>query len=125
MMAMTTELDQMAETFRLIGHPLRLRILTALACGEHAVGDLVAMTAQSPSLISQQLALLRKGGLIQGRRDAKQVFYALAAAKMAEVALAVGALAGRDGGDATPTPEPPPETPRISAAMFARVQPRR
>lgn len=91
------------EALRLLGHPLRFHLLTQLARGPVAVGELAARTGQSLSIISQQLALLRKAGLVQGRREVKQVFYSLASPRMAEVAQALAemALAGAaQGGSA-------------------------
>ncbi|MBN9145879.1 DNA-binding transcriptional ArsR family regulator [Novosphingobium sp. 1748] len=81
------------EALRLLGHPLRFNLLTQLARGPVAVGELAARTGQSLSIISQQLALLRKAGLVQGRREVKQVFYSLARPRMAEVAQALAEMA--------------------------------
>jgi DNA-binding transcriptional ArsR family regulator len=110
----------LVEMMRLIGHPVRLHLLTMLAQGERPVGDLVAGTEQSASLVSQQLALLRKGGLVHARREAKQVFYALAPGKLADVARALTAL---DGAGEAPFSGAHPSA-HVGAAVFARVAPR-
>lgn len=89
---------ELVEALHLLGHPLRLNLLTQLARGPLAVGQLAASTGQSLSVISQQLALLRKAGLVQGRREIKQVFYSLARPRMGDVARALAAMAQ---GDAT------------------------
>lgn len=81
------------EALRLLGHPLRFNLMTQLARGPVAVGDLAARNGASLSIISQQLALLRKAGLVQGRREVKQVFYSLARPRMAEVARALSEMA--------------------------------
>ena len=121
------DFDRLVEALRLVGHPLRLSILSILARQEHAVGDLVTETGQSPSLISQQLALLRKAGLIQGRREAKQVFYTVAGGRLSEVGKAISGLVDQNtnlaGSGHTPNAAPQ-EGFRVSAAMFAQISPR-
>jgi DNA-binding transcriptional ArsR family regulator len=118
------DMARLVEELRLIGHPLRLELLGILARGEQAVGDLVTGTGQNPSLISQQLALLRKAGLVQGRREVRQVFYSLASDRlgqvMASLAGVVAPVPARDNRRAVSAPE----IRQISAAMFARVEPR-
>ncbi|MBB3956443.1 DNA-binding transcriptional ArsR family regulator [Novosphingobium sediminicola] len=84
--------SDLIEALRLLGHPLRFNLITQLAQGPVAVGDLAARNGVSLSIISQQLALLRKAGLVQGRREVKQVFYSLARPRMAEVALALAEM---------------------------------
>ncbi|WJS98857.1 ArsR/SmtB family transcription factor [Novosphingobium humi] len=86
-------ISDLIEALRLLGHPLRFNLLTQLARGPVAVGELAARTGQSLSIISQQLALLRKAGLVQGRREVKQVFYSLAGPRVAEVAQALAEMA--------------------------------
>lgn len=88
---------ELVEALHLLGHPLRLNLLMQLARGPLAVGHMAAANGQSLSVISQHLALLRKAGLVEGRREVRQVFYSLARPRMAEVA---GALAGMAQGAA-------------------------
>ena len=126
------DFDRMVEALRLMGHPLRLSILRTLAKGEHAVGDIAEQTGQSLSLISQQLALLRKAGLVQTRREAKQVFYAMAGERVRAIAQSLKGLAGQSlaGGRAEPATAQAQVSPkvddgsRVSAALFARIEPR-
>ncbi len=68
----------LAEMFRLMGDPSRLRIL--LACLEEpvAVGALAAGLELSPSLVSHHLRLLRATRLVRSERRGKQVFYVAA-----------------------------------------------
>lgn len=56
----------------------RLMILCQLAEGERSVGALADLLDLRQSTVSQQLALLRKDGLVQSRREAQTVYYALA-----------------------------------------------
>jgi DNA-binding transcriptional ArsR family regulator len=87
-------LDDTAELLRVLGHGLRLRLLAALVEGERAVGDLEITTGTGQPTLSQQLSLLRKAGLVQTRREAKQVFYRLDRNRIGEVSALINQLAG-------------------------------
>jgi DNA-binding transcriptional ArsR family regulator len=67
----------LAETFRVLGDPTRVRILDALSHGELCVCDLAALVSMSESAVSHQLRLLRHLRLVRPRRDGRMVFYAL------------------------------------------------
>ena len=56
----------------------RLMLLCRLVDGEHAVNDLAELLATRQSTISQHLALLRREGLVQARRDGQTQYYSLA-----------------------------------------------
>jgi DNA-binding transcriptional ArsR family regulator len=64
-----------AEFFRVLGHPVRVRILELLREHERSVGDLQAALDIDSSGTSQHLGALRKAGLVEGRRDGTSVFY--------------------------------------------------
>jgi ArsR family transcriptional regulator len=64
-----------AEFFRALGHPVRIRLLQALRQGEQTVGALQAELELDSSTASQQLAALRKQGLVESRRDGTSVYY--------------------------------------------------
>jgi DNA-binding transcriptional ArsR family regulator len=64
-----------------LANPNRLMIACALLEGERSVGDLeTSLGLRQPSL-SQQLAELRENGIVEARREAKQVFYRIADAR--------------------------------------------
>ena len=67
----------LAETFRTLGDPTRVRILDALSHGELCVCDLAALVRMSESAVSHQLRLLRNLRLVRPRREGRMVFYAL------------------------------------------------
>ena len=67
----------LAETFRVLGDPTRVRILDALSHGELCVCDLAALVSMSESAVSHQLRLLRNLRLVRPRREGRMVFYAL------------------------------------------------
>jgi DNA-binding transcriptional ArsR family regulator len=64
-----------AETYRLLGDPTRLRVLLACLADPIAVGDIARAVNASPSLVSHHLRLLRAARLVRGTRRNKQVFY--------------------------------------------------
>jgi ArsR family transcriptional regulator, arsenate/arsenite/antimonite-responsive transcriptional repressor / arsenate reductase (thioredoxin) len=64
----------------LVAHPVRWRLLTALAHSDLRVRELVAVTGEPQNLISYHLGLLRKGGLVTARRsnfDGRDSYYHL------------------------------------------------
>ena len=67
----------LADTFRALADPTRVRILDALSHGELCVCDLAAVLRVSQSAVSHQLRLLRGMRLVRPRRDGRVVFYAL------------------------------------------------
>ena len=67
----------LADVFRALGDPTRVRILDALSHGELCVCDLAAVLGLSQSAASHQLRLLRSLHLVRARRDGRMVFYAL------------------------------------------------
>jgi DNA-binding transcriptional ArsR family regulator len=64
-----------SEFFRTLGHPARVRILELLRDGERSVGALQAELDLDSGGTSQQLAALRRIGLVEGRRDGTTVYY--------------------------------------------------
>ncbi|GIH29250.1 putative transcriptional regulatory protein ArsR [Acrocarpospora phusangensis] len=81
-----------AELFKTLGHPLRIRVLELLCEGPKQVRDLLsAMEVEAPNL-SQQLAVLRRAGLVTARRDGATVVYELAGADVSELMRAARAI---------------------------------
>jgi len=71
------EVTALAETFRVLGDPTRVRILDALSSAELCVCDLATLLGVSESAVSHQLRLLRSMRLVRSRREGRMVFYAL------------------------------------------------
>jgi DNA-binding transcriptional ArsR family regulator len=67
----------LAETFRVLGDPTRVRILDALANGELCVCDIASLVGMSESAVSHQLRLLRHMRLVRARRAGRQAFYSV------------------------------------------------
>ena len=69
--------EALAEVFKLLGDPTRVRILDALTHGERCVCDLASLVGLSESAISHQLRLLRSSRLVRVRRAGRLAFYSL------------------------------------------------
>jgi ArsR family transcriptional regulator len=74
-----------AELFRILGHPTRIRVLELLQDGPKPVSELVNELDIEPSSLSQQLAVLRRAGIVVSTRKGTGVVYELAAADVAEL----------------------------------------
>ena len=72
-----SSVDALAETFRALGDPTRVRVLDALSHGELCVCDLAQLIGLSQSATSHQLRLLRALRLVRSRRAGRMVFYTL------------------------------------------------
>lgn len=68
-------LERVAQQFKLLSEPSRLRILQLLLEGEKTVGELAAATEITPANIAHQLGLLADGGLVAKRRAGVHVYY--------------------------------------------------
>lgn len=70
--------SDLAEMFRLLGDPTRVRILFALLeAGELCVCDIAAVVDTSETKVSQAMRLLRNAGVVRNRRDGRNIFYRL------------------------------------------------
>lgn len=74
-----------AEFFKTLGHPTRIRVLELLSERECSVGEMLPALGVEASNLSQQLAVLRRSGLVSARREASTVYYALTSPQVAEL----------------------------------------
>jgi ArsR family transcriptional regulator len=74
-----------AEFFRMLGHPVRIRVLELLQDGPKAVRELLAEIEVEASNLSAQLAVLRRSGIVTATREGSTVVYALAGADVADL----------------------------------------
>ncbi len=70
--------DLIADRFRALGEPMRLRILDALRDGELAVGELVEATGTGQANVSKHLQVLFKHGFVARRKEGTSSFYRIA-----------------------------------------------
>ena len=108
-----------AEFFKTLGHPARIRVLELLSERERSVGEMLPEVGVEATSLSQQLAMLRRAGLVTFRKEGSTVYYSLTSPQVAEL-LAVArrilteVLAGQvelltdlQIAAATPRPSPP------------------
>lgn len=67
----------LAETFRVLGDPTRVRLLDLLHGGEQCVCALAALLGATESAVSHQLRVLRTLRLVRARRAGRLMYYAL------------------------------------------------
>ncbi len=113
-----------AERLRAFAQPQRITILSVLLEGERAVGAIDAEAEVGQPALSQQLAELRRAGLVATRREAKQIYYRLADERTAAIVRFLTAVFGQDAAPyaALERTSPMPRGTR-SAAMFAFIDP--
>lgn len=94
-----SEIAVVAETFKLLGDPTRLKILIACLTEPVAVGDIARTVDASPSLVSHHLRLLRGARLVRRTRKARQMYYEAADHHIRHVISDMVAHAGEHDAD--------------------------
>lgn len=68
----------LAKIYRALGHPARLKIISALACNrEVSCGEIVGKLPLAQSTVSQHLQVLKDAGLISVRAEGRCCYYGL------------------------------------------------
>jgi DNA-binding transcriptional ArsR family regulator len=93
----TDDLAPAAALFRGLADPTRLAILRRLADGELRVVDLTGELGMAQSTVSAHLACLRDCGLVTGRPEGRQMFYALARPELLDLLRAAEGLLAATG----------------------------
>lgn len=75
---------ELAEIFKIIAHPDRVRIIEELRGGEKDVNTIVELLALPGPRVSQHLSLLRAHRFVEERRDGRRHFYHLVQPEMAD-----------------------------------------
>jgi DNA-binding transcriptional ArsR family regulator len=70
--------ELVAQRFRVMGEPARIRILDRLRGGEASVGELVAVVGSTQQNVSRHLAVLHDAGLVARRKEKTRVVYEIA-----------------------------------------------
>lgn len=93
-MPIYTQLEHQAAVslFHSLADATRLRILRRLGSGEARVSDLVRELGLAQSTTSEHVACLRECGLVVGRPEGRQVFYALAHPELIDMLTAAETL---------------------------------
>src|SRR5512145_1401323 len=71
----TRTFDMEAEILKVLGHPIRLKIVAGLCSQECNVKHIWECLSLPQATVSQHLALLKNKGVIEGRREGVEVFY--------------------------------------------------
>ncbi|HEX6090045.1 MAG TPA: metalloregulator ArsR/SmtB family transcription factor [Gemmatimonadales bacterium] len=72
------QLVRVAERFKALGEPARLRMLDVLRHGEMAVSELIEVTGMGQANVSKHLQILHAAGLVTRRKEGLFVYYSLA-----------------------------------------------
>src|SRR6516162_6311444 len=83
--AMMDSAHEASEFLKALAHEGRLLILCLLIDGEKSVGEIEEMLSLRQPAISQQLARLRADGLVETRREGKNIFYSLARSEVRDI----------------------------------------
>ena len=87
--AAPVESDLLAKYFRVLGDPIRLRILALVAGVERSVGELAQLLGEPQPKVSNHLACLRWCGFVITRREHRTVYYRVADERVGAV-IALG-----------------------------------
>lgn len=87
--AMAARATEVAGHLKTLAHPARLMLVCTLVEGEFSVSELEQALGIHQPTLSQQLNVLREAGIVETRRQGKQIFYRLTEQKAARL---VGAL---------------------------------
>jgi len=72
-----TDFNNLAELFKVLGDPTRIRIIYILSQEELCVCDIAGVLGVSVSAVSHQLRILRNLKLVKFRREGKMAYYSL------------------------------------------------
>ncbi len=89
---MASRAGEVATLLKTLAHPARLMLACTLAEAEYSVGELEETVGIHQPTLSQQLAVLREAGVVETRREAKQIFYRLTEEKAAQLIQALYAI---------------------------------
>lgn len=70
-------LEFLAEVFKAMGEPSRLKIIDYLNEGERCVSEIAQLTGLSQSLVSHHLKILKSAGVVRQERRGRNIFYVL------------------------------------------------
>jgi DNA-binding transcriptional ArsR family regulator len=71
-------IEVISERFRVLGEPMRIRLLNTLRDRDASVGELVELTGASQQNVSKHLSVLHQAGMVERSRAGNQVRYSIA-----------------------------------------------
>lgn len=91
-----TALAMIAERFKALSEPSRLKLVRALMDGERTVSELAAAVGASPANVSKHLGLLAAAGILARRRQGLLAYYSICDPTVFDLCkLVCGALQNR------------------------------
>ncbi len=84
-MNITKKIETKAALLHALGHPVRFCIVEQLSKHESNVGNMVNCLDVPQPTISQHLQLLKSAGIIEGKRDGKEIIYSVCSKKALKV----------------------------------------
>lgn len=108
-----------AQLFRVLGHPVRIRMLELLSDGERTVGQLQSELDLDSSGTSQHLAALRQQGVLDSRRAGTSVYYRIRDPRVSQLLTVARQILTTALTDShallSDLEKPPPETTSVAA----------
>ncbi|MFK2853359.1 helix-turn-helix transcriptional regulator [Dyella humi] len=69
--------EEAVAVLKAIGNQNRLLLLCQMVNGERSVNDLAETLDLAQSVVSQHLSLLRRDGVVKGRREGQSIYYSI------------------------------------------------
>lgn len=95
-MAMQKNADEAVAVLKGLASRNRLLLLCQLVDDERSVGDLAKVLGLAQSVVSQHLAVLRREGVVAGRRDAQSILYRICDPRVNQLMATLFAVFCRD-----------------------------
>lgn len=70
-------INRIAEIFKVMSEPMRLKILDSLRHGEKNVSELIKLTGSQQANVSKHLGIMKKAGVVTARRKGLNIYYSL------------------------------------------------
>ena len=70
-------INRIAEVFKVLSEPMRLKILDSLRHGEKNVSELIKLTGSQQANVSKHLGIMKKAGVVTARRKGLNIYYSL------------------------------------------------
>lgn len=87
--------ETLVDLAQALADPLRLSILQHLMEGSATVSELISVTGEAQSKLSNHLAVLRERDLVRTQREGRQIVYSLRDASVAQLVEALSSVAGK------------------------------
>lgn len=79
-----------ADVIKALGHPLRIQLVDYLSKKERSVSEMIEYFEVDASVVSRQLAILKRAGILSSRKSGLNVFYSVAMPQVPELLRSIG-----------------------------------